>query len=115
MTCQDTTKEGLPCPANARKQADPDGQRRCPQHTLEPAVREAIQFGRSRGVFTAIEIMHQRPGIAPGERYLTAEALDTLFDEGLSALRTELRARKSAKPRWRRRSRRWRMPREDPH
>lgn len=98
MTCQDTTKEGLPCPANARKRPDPDGQRRCPQHTLEPAVREAIQYGRSRGAFKAIEIMHQGPVMVPGERYLTAEALDLVFDEAINALRTELRARKSSKP-----------------
>jgi hypothetical protein len=96
--CQDTTKDGLPCPANARRRPDPDGKRRCPQHTLEPSVREAIRISRSRGAFKAIEVMHAGPVLVGGERYLTAESLDVVFDEAINTLRTELRARKSSKP-----------------
>jgi hypothetical protein len=96
VTCQDTTKEGLPCPANARKRPDPDGQRRCPQHTLEPAVREAIQLSRVRAGLVSTG---QRPADVTFERFETAESLDELFDEGLSVLRADLRLRKADKPR----------------
>ena len=96
MTCEDVTKEGLPCPANARKRPDPDGRRRCPQHTLEPAMREAIQLSRQRaGLVTS----GTRPAEVTFERFETAEQLDALFDEGLSVLRSELRARKADKAR----------------
>jgi hypothetical protein len=94
--CEDTTKEGLPCPANARRRPDPDGRHRCPQHTLEPSVREAIQLSRQRaGLITS----GTRPADVVFERFQTAEDLDALFDEGLSVLRSELRARKADKAR----------------
>lgn len=96
MTCQDTTKEGLPCPANAMRRPDPDGQRRCPQHTVAPAMREAIQLSRQRAGLTT---SGTRPAVVTFERFTTAEELDTLFDEGLSVLRAELRSRKSDKAR----------------
>ena len=95
--CEDTTREGLPCPANARRRPDPDGRRRCPQHTLEPSVREAIRLARHRGGFKSVEIIHGGPLVAPTERYLTAESLDVVFDEAINALRLELRMRKSNK------------------
>lgn len=53
--CADTTKEGLPCPANARRRPDPDGKHRCPHHTVEPSVREAIRISRYRGAFNGSE------------------------------------------------------------
>ena len=94
--CEDTTKEGLPCPANARRRPDPDGRHRCPQHTIEPSVREAIQLSRVRaGLVTS----GTRPADVVFERFQTAEDLDTLFDEGLSVLRSELRVRKADKAR----------------
>src|SRR5687767_11490010 len=96
MICQDTTKDGLPCPANARRKADPDGVKRCPHHTLEPSVREAIQLSRVRA---GLNTSGQRPAEVTFERFQTAEALDELFDEGLSVLRAELRLRKADKAR----------------
>ena len=66
MTCQDTTKEGLPCPANARRRPDPDGRRRCPQHSVEPSVRQAIQLSRVRaGLVSA----GQRPADVKYDRF----------------------------------------------
>ncbi len=95
--CADTTAAGLPCPANARRRPDPDGRHRCPQHTLEPSVKEAIRLSRLKGAFRAVEVMHQGR-VDGGERYLTAESLDLVFDEALNVLRQELRNRKSSKP-----------------
>lgn len=61
-------------------------------------MREAIRISRSRGAFNALEVMHQGPAVVSGQRYLTAESLDELFDEAINTLRTELRSRKSSKP-----------------
>ena len=96
MICQDTTKEGLPCPANAMRKADPDGQRRCPQHSIAPATREAIQLSRVRAGLVSTG---QRPAEVIFARFETAEALDELFDEGLSVLRAQLRLRRADKAR----------------
>jgi hypothetical protein len=95
--CAATTAAGLPCPANARRRPDPDGQHRCPHHTVEPSVREAIRLSRHRGAFKTQELIHAGPVVVPGERYLTAAALDTIFDEALNVMRLELRVRKANK------------------
>jgi hypothetical protein len=95
--CEDITKEGLPCPANARRRPDPDGQHRCPQHTLEPAVREAIRLARQRGSWKTMEVRHAGDPVVDGQRYLTAESLDVIFDEALNVMRMELRIRKANK------------------
>ena len=94
--CQDTTREGLPCPANARRRPDPDGIFRCPQHTLEPSVREAIRLSRQRG---GLNTSGQKPVLVTSERFGTSESLDALFDEGLSVLKAELHRRKADKAR----------------
>jgi hypothetical protein len=96
--CEDVVQAtGAPCPANARKHPDPDGLRRCPQHSLEPAVREAIRLARHRGAFKTQELIHAGPAVVDGQRYLTAEQLDEIFDEALNVMRLELRVRKSNK------------------
>jgi hypothetical protein len=95
--CEDITREGNPCPTNARRKADPDGKRRCIQHTLEPAVRDAIRLARHRGSFKSMELIHAGPPVVDGTRYLTAEALDEVFDEALNVMRLELRIRKANK------------------
>ena len=86
MICQDVViSTGGPCPANALRRPDPDGQRRCPQHSLAPAMKEAIQLSRQRAGLTT---SGTRPAVVTFERFTTAEELDTLFDEGLSVLRS---------------------------
>jgi len=94
MKCQDVTAEGLPCPANARRQPDPDGRRRCPQHSIEPSVRKGIQLSRSRGGLSATG---QKPAVISTERYLTSESLDIIYDEALNVLRADLTRRKADK------------------
>ena len=95
--CAEPTQAGLPCPANARRKPDPDGVYRCIQHTVEPAVAEAIRLARHRGGFKSVELIHAGPAVVDGARYLTAEAIDTVFDEALNVMRLELRVRKSNK------------------
>jgi hypothetical protein len=97
VQCEDTTREGNPCPTNARRKADPDGKRRCIQHTIEPAVAEAIRLARHRGGYKREELVHAGPAVVDGTRYLTAEALDEVFDEALNVMRLELRIRKANK------------------
>ena len=80
MICQDVTKAGVPCPANAMRKADPDGRKRCPQHSVAPAMREAIRLSRERAGLVSTG---QKPAEVTFERFETAEALDGLFDEGL--------------------------------
>jgi hypothetical protein len=95
--CVATTAAGLPCPANARRKPDPDGQHRCPHHTVEPSVREAIRLSRHRGAFKTQELIHAGPAVVTDQRYLTAESLDVIFDEALNVMRLELRVRKANK------------------
>lgn len=95
--CQDTTAAGLPCPAPARRRPDPDGVFRCVQHSVEPAVAEATRLSRHKGAFKTQEVIHAGPPVVADQRYLTAESLDTVFDEALNVMRMELRVRKSNK------------------
>lgn len=95
--CQDTTAAGLPCPTPARRKPDPDGVHRCIQHTVEPAVAEAIRLARHRGGFKREELVHAGPAVVDAQRYLTAESLDVIFDEALNVMRLELRLRKANK------------------
>ena len=96
-TCAATTQAGLPCPTNARRKPDPDGEYRCIQHTVEPAVAEAIRLARHRGGYKREELVHAGPAVVDAQRYLTAESLDTIFDEALNVMRMELRVRKANK------------------
>lgn len=96
--CEDTTREGLPCPANAMKRPDPDGRHRCPQHSITPTIAEAIRLSRHRGGFKTVEILHGGDIPAPTDRYLTAESLDLVLDEAINALRLAVRDRKTPKP-----------------
>jgi hypothetical protein len=96
-TCAATTREGVPCPTNARRKPDPDGTFRCVQHSIEPAVAEAIRLSRHRGAFKTQELIHSGPVVVESARYLTAESLDVIFDEALNVMRLELRLRKANK------------------
>lgn len=95
--CQATTTAGLPCPTPARRKADPDGVFRCVQHSVEPAVAEAIRLSRHRGAFKTQELIHAGPAVVDSQRYLTAEQIDEVFDEALNVMRLELRVRKANK------------------
>jgi len=95
--CEDTTREGLPCPAHARRKPDPDGAFRCPQHAVDPAFREAIKLARQRGSWKTMEVRHAGDPVVADQRYLTAESLDAIFDEALNVMRLELRLRKANK------------------
>ena len=94
--CQATTTAGLPCPTYVRRHPDLDGLYRCIQHSVEPAVQEAIRLARHRGGFKSVEVIHGGPVVVSTERYLTAESLDVVFDEAINALRLELRAPRCA-------------------
>jgi hypothetical protein len=59
-------------------------------------VVEAIRLARHRGGYKRDELAHADV-VVDGQRYLTAESLDTIFDEALNVMRLELRTRKSNK------------------
>ena len=86
----------LAVPGERQEAARSRRQRRCPQHSVEPSVRQAIQLSRVRAGLVSTG---QRPADVKYDRFETAEALDELFDEGLSVLRADLRLRRADKAR----------------
>jgi hypothetical protein len=47
--CMELSAEGRPCPANPRREPDPDGRRRCYQHSQDPVVTQERALARDRG------------------------------------------------------------------
>jgi hypothetical protein len=92
--CAETTKDGLPCPADPLKRPDPDARYRCPQHTQDPVIQQRVIL--SRQVAGLVSSRSAVPVVST-ERYETRESLDRVIDETINTLRAELTRRRDGK------------------